>query len=123
MEKFNVKPTGVGFEINPYDWCVANKTVDRKQTTVVWHVDNLKISQENGDTVGALINKLREQYGNEAYLTIHRGKVHKYLGMKMDYREESKVSIDMPYYLKNILDDMPTKYQGRAITPAANHLF
>ena len=102
---------------------MANKTVDRKQTTVVWHVENLKISQENGDTVGALINKLREQYGNEAYLRIHRGKVHKYLGMKMDYREESKVSIDMPYYLKNILDDMPTKYQGRAITPAANHLF
>ena len=26
-------------------------------------------------------------------------------------------------YLKKILDDLPNKYQGRAITLAANHLF
>ena len=25
-------------------------------------------------------------------------------------------------YLKKILDNLPYKYQGRAITPAANHL-
>ena len=32
-----------GFEINSYNWCVKNKTVDGKQTTVVWHVGELKI--------------------------------------------------------------------------------
>ena len=52
-----------GFDINPYDWWVANKTVDGKQMTVVWHVDDLKISNENGDTVDALINKPSERYG------------------------------------------------------------
>ena len=31
--------------------------------------------------------------------------------------------IDMADYLKNILSDLPSKYQGRFITPAANHLF
>ena len=30
------------------------------QMKVVWHVDELKISQKNGDTVGALIKKLIE---------------------------------------------------------------
>ena len=55
-----------GFKINPYDWCVANKTFDIKKMTVVWHVDDLKISHKNGDTVDALINKLRERYGREA---------------------------------------------------------
>jgi hypothetical protein len=34
-------------EINPYDFCVANKTIDNKQCTVVWHVDDLKISHVN----------------------------------------------------------------------------
>ena len=29
----------------------------------------------------------------------------------------------MTDYLKNILNDLPSKYQGRAISPAANHLF
>jgi hypothetical protein len=31
-----------GFKVNPYDWCEANKMVDRKQLTIVWHVDDLK---------------------------------------------------------------------------------
>ena len=60
-----------GFEKNPYDWCVENKTIDVKQMTVVWHADDLKISHENGDTVYALINKLSELYEKEADLTIH----------------------------------------------------
>ena len=33
-----------GFKVNPYDICVANKTVKGKQFTVLWHVDDLKIS-------------------------------------------------------------------------------
>jgi hypothetical protein len=36
--------TDYGFELNPYDPCVANKMLDGKQMTVVWHVDDLKIS-------------------------------------------------------------------------------
>ena len=42
---------------------MSNKTVNRKQMTVVWHVDNLDISHENVDTVDALISKLSEGYG------------------------------------------------------------
>ena len=74
---------------------MANKTVDVNHMTVVWRVDDLKISHKNQDTVDAIINNLSEQYGKEADLTIHRVKVHKYLGMKLNYREESKVKIDM----------------------------
>ena len=56
-------------------------------------------------------------------MTIHQGKVHEYLGIKLDYCNEGKVKIDMTDYLKKILNDLPSKYQGRAITPAAKHLF
>ena len=49
-----------GFENNPYDWYVGNKTVDRKQMTVIWHVDDLGISNKNEDTVDALIKKLTQ---------------------------------------------------------------
>jgi hypothetical protein len=34
----------MGFVINPYDPCVANKIVDEHQLTLQWHVDNLMIS-------------------------------------------------------------------------------
>ena len=91
--------------------------------TVIWNVDNLKFSHKNGDTVDALINKLIKKYRKEAYLTMHRGKLHEYLGMKLGYRVQGKVKIDMTDYLKKVLDDLPNKYQGRAITTTANHLF
>ena len=59
--------------------------------TVVWHVDDLKISHKNGDTVDALISKLIKRYGKEADLTIYRGKVHKYMGMKLEYCDQGEV--------------------------------
>ena len=36
--------TEYGFEINLYDPCVANKTINGSQMAVAWHVDNLKVS-------------------------------------------------------------------------------
>ena len=33
----------MGFEINPYDPCVANKTINGCQMTICWHVDDLKV--------------------------------------------------------------------------------
>jgi hypothetical protein len=34
-----------GFVVNPYDPCVVNKEVgDRKQMTMIWHVDDLEAS-------------------------------------------------------------------------------
>ena len=56
-------------------------------------------------------------------MTIHQGKVHEYLGMKLNYHKEGKVKIDMTGYLKKILNDPPRKYQGREITSAETHLF
>ena len=70
-----------------------------------------------------LIGKLSKRYGKEADLTINGGKVHEYLGTKLDYREQGKVKTNMTDYLKKILNDLPDKYQGRAIPPASNHLF
>ena len=35
------------FEVNPYDPCVANRDVKYAQCTVLWHIDNLKVSQCN----------------------------------------------------------------------------
>ena len=33
-----------GFILNPYDTCVANCLIKGKQCTILWHVDDLKIS-------------------------------------------------------------------------------
>jgi len=33
-----------GLKINEYDQCVANKTINGKQCTIIWRVDDLNIS-------------------------------------------------------------------------------
>jgi hypothetical protein len=45
-----------GFKINPYDRCVANKTINGKQCTIVWYVDDNKISHEYPMVVSNVIN-------------------------------------------------------------------
>jgi hypothetical protein len=37
----------LGFEFNPYDPCTANKMIDGHQMTVVFHVDDLKVSHKD----------------------------------------------------------------------------
>jgi hypothetical protein len=112
-----------GFTINPYDWCVANKTVHGKQCTVLWHVDDLKISHEDPDVVTSLIGHLEQTFGQEAPLTITRGNVHDYLGMTIDYSVPGKVKISMDDYVRNLLEEVPEDMNGIASSPAAEHLF
>ena len=54
-----------GFEINPYDFCVANKMINGKQCTIVWHVDDLKISHVEPTVVTTILNLLDKKYGQE----------------------------------------------------------
>ena len=75
----------MGFKINFYDPCVANKLVGGKQLTVCWHVDDLKISHVNKHVVTKLIRKLNRLYGKTDKLTVSRVKYHDYLRMYLDY--------------------------------------
>jgi len=38
-------------EVNPYDWCIANKIINGKQYTVLWHVDDINISHMDKNAV------------------------------------------------------------------------
>ena len=69
-------PENMGFEVNPYDPCVANKMVNGKQMTICWHVDDLKVSHVDKNAVTALALELAKLYGpktkmlEEKYTTI-----------------------------------------------------
>ena len=112
-----------GFELNPYDPCVANKMINGNQCTILWHVDDLKISHVDPVEVTKIINMMSSVFGKEAPLTVRRGKSHDYLGMNLDYTETGILKIEMTGYIENILKEMPAEMAGEAPTPAANHLF
>jgi hypothetical protein len=84
-----------GFTINPFNWCIANKMIDGKQCTILWHLDDMKISHVNEKTNTYIIKLINYEFGEEAPLTITRGKVHDYLGMTLDYSNTGKVKIKM----------------------------
>jgi hypothetical protein len=75
----------LGFTVNKYDNCVANKIINSNQCTICWHVDDLKMSYDKADMLEEILKKLDEKYGSdEAPLTVTRGKIHDYLGMTID---------------------------------------
>ena len=98
-EKLTSKLQEWGFSLNPYNLCVANKMVKGKQLTVVWHVDNLKVLHVNSQVV--------EEFGKEGELNITRGKVHNYLGMRMNFSVKGQVTIDMIDFVQTMIRDMP----------------
>ena len=49
----------IGFKINLYDTCVANKVINGKQCTIVWYVDDLKVSHVEQKVVLILIIIIR----------------------------------------------------------------
>ena len=112
-----------GFELNPYDSCVANKVINGKQCTILWHVDDLKISHVEADVVTNIITLLELEFGKDAPLTVTRGKVHDYLGMTIDYSIKGKVKFTMIDYIKNMLEELPVDMDGTVTTPASSHLF
>jgi len=89
-----------GFTINPYDQCVANKQINGRQCTIVWHVDDLKISHVSEDVVENIIACLNKKFGKESPLTTSRGKILEYLGLTLDYSKKGRVKISMYEYVK-----------------------
>jgi hypothetical protein len=111
------------FKINPHDWCITNKMIDGKQCTVLWHMDDIKVSHKNPKVVSAVLEPFEERYGKEALLTVTRGnKKQDYLGMTLDYSVDGKVQILMIDYIKKMSAEIPENVSREAPTPAVNHL-
>ncbi len=97
--------------------------IDGKQSTILWHVDDLKISHVDPKVNTNTIAQINEEFGKEAPITVTRGKIHDYLGMTLDYSEKGKVKIKMIDYVEKLLADLPEEMDGEAPSPAADHLF
>ena len=114
-----------GFKFNPYDPCVADGMIKGSQHTILFHVDDLKYSHKKKTVNDEFAKWFEKNYGQHGRVKIHRGKVHDYLGMKLNYSEKKKLKIDMRDYVKGMLDSFPRKFKEgeTAIPPAGEDLF
>ena len=60
--KFTKSLTDVGFKINPYDPCVANKMINGQQMTICDHVDDCKLIHCRRKVNDRTIKWLRQEY-------------------------------------------------------------
>ena len=99
----------IGFTVNPYDPCVANRIVNGKQHTVTWHVDDLKSSHVNPKVNDDFHKWLEQKYGDEKLGKVKsvRGKRHDYLAMNLDFTTPGKLKLDMVNYVKGMVDEFP----------------
>ncbi len=108
-KKFVKSLTKQGYKIKPYDGCMANKMVKGKQITICFHVDDCKISHESSNVIDDTIDWLRAEYESifedgSGAMKVHHGKVHKYLGMLLDFSHKGQCHVSMYAYVDSILE-------------------
>jgi hypothetical protein len=64
--------------------------------TIIWHVDDVKISHVDPFQVMKFCQYLASINGNG--LVVHRGKVHDYLGMDLKFALDGIVQVSMIIY-------------------------
>ena len=116
-----------GFELNPYDRCVANKVINGKQCTLAWYVDDNILSHSDPKVVDQILRTIESYFPG---LVIERGRKLNYLGMELDFYEKGKVKLGTVQYLTNMiselegeLKDFDENLDRKYVSPAAKRLF
>ena len=110
----------MGFKINPYDPCIANKMVNGKQCTIAWYVDEAKISHVDKQVVTDIIEQIEERFQKT---TVTRGKKHTFLGMDITYTEKGTAEITIRQYLEEVIAESGLAVKRKAHSPARKDLF
>lgn len=119
-EKFTGKLMKMGFELNPYDPCVANLEVNGEKCTICWYVDNTKISHKEAEVVDWVIKELEDEFGE---MTKTRGTKHTFVGMDFEIQIDGTVKLLMKEYLKECIEAYGEPISGKANSPAKSGLF
>ena len=107
-----------GYKLNPYDLCVANTVIKGQQCTIVWHLDDLKISHVNEAVVDNIIMHLSKEFMSQPPMTVSNGQIHDYLGMTLDYTTKDMLKVNIIAHIDGILEDTPQDMTGTAQTLA-----
>ena len=124
-KKFRKDIESIGFKVNPYDPCVANRMVNGSQHTITWHVDDLKSSHKDPKVNDEFLQWLKKQYADDEIGEIKavRGTRHDYLAMVLDYSIPGVLKVDMTEYVKSMVDEFPEKLSGNTNCPWNENLF
>lgn len=90
----------IGFTLNPYDQCVMNAQLDGSTFTIVWHVDDFKLSHCDPTMVTRIVKWFERQYAetfghDRTSIKVVRGPRLIFLGMTINHTMKRKVRFTM----------------------------
>ena len=113
-----------GYELNPYNKCVANKMVNNNQCTIGWYVDDNIVGHKEENVIDDLIQKIDLKFPG---LVVQKGPKLDYLGMELSFRDDGKLNIGTVDFLKTMVkefeEDTGVELNRSYVTPAASWLF
>ena len=86
--------------------------------TVVWHIEDLKISQDP-EEVTAIIAYPKSIYGK---ITVKHGKKHTYLGMEIVLSNIGQAKICMGQYIDEAVEEFTEDVSTPVSSPASDHI-
>ena len=110
----------MGFKLNPYNKCVANKIIDGKQCTIAWWVDENCLTHLSTKVPQRIIERIERKFGK---MTVTRGDKLTFLGMKLRYPGDGLVQINMREYIMEAFRVFNRPLTRSAATPAMKGLF
>ena len=83
----------------------GKRTGREEAMTVVWYVENPKLSHKYPFEANKFAQYFLTIYGNK--LKVHIGNIHDYIVMDFDYSETGVVNVSIIKYLQKVLDEFP----------------
>ena len=66
----------------------------------------------------------QDTYGSYKPVEVHRGKIHHFLGMTLDFSRKGEVHVIQHDHIDEMVEEFPEDLgKGSAVTPATNSLF
>ena len=94
--------------------------INGKQCTIVWYVDDVKISHQDEKVVKSIMKLINDRFPG---ITSKIGKEHEYLGMNIKFLCNGNVTIDMKSYVKETISASNMGICKNAASPAKGNLF
>ena len=79
----------------------------------MFRVHDLKLShKKDNEQVSNIIAMFKSTYATIMYpMTVHRGKLHHYLGITMDFRTQGAVQITIYDYIRKLINSLRQMYR------------
>ena len=103
----------LGHEMNPYNPCVWNKMVLGTQLTLMFRVDDVLMAHALSNVVTDHVKLLDEKYGRNDPLSVTRGKLHEYLWMTLDFRNEGSAAFTQHDAIKKFWSSLPNNLRSK----------